>query len=83
MQNSGNSQKTNMADVRRVRHQLERRGGHVPGMPRNSPWLVAFLGIFVFFPLIVFGGAYLGGVLTGNWAAWNFLMLAISKLLGN
>ena len=66
-----------------MRHQLERRGEHVPGMPRNNPWLVAFLGIFVFFPLMIFGGTYLSGALTGNWAAWNFLMLAINKLLGN
>ena len=63
-----------------MRHQLERRGEHVPGMPRNNPWLVAFLGVFVFFPLIIFGGAYLSGILTGNWGTWNLLLYAIGKI---
>lgn len=80
MDNPDNSQKPDMAEVRRLRYEAARRGEHVPGMPRNNPWLVAFLGIFVFFPLIVFGGTYLAGILTGNWSGWNFLMWALSKL---
>lgn len=75
-----NTQKPDMREVRKQRWQASRRGEQMPGMPRNNPWLVAFLGIFVFFPLMIFGGAYLGGVITGNWQTWNFLMLLVSKL---
>jgi hypothetical protein len=74
MQNSGNTQKPDMAEVRRMRHLAARRGEQVPGMPRNNPWLVAFLAIFVFLPLMFIAGAYLTGILTGDFRWWNFLI---------
>jgi hypothetical protein len=43
-------------------------------MPRNNPWLVAFLAIFVFLPLMFIAGAYLTGILTGDFRWWNFLI---------
>jgi hypothetical protein len=64
----------NMAQIRKARRLAARRGEHYPGMPRNNPLLVIFLGVFVFLPLMFLGGLWLAGLLTGNWQAWNWLM---------
>ncbi len=53
----------------------ERRKARRMNVRKNSnPFLVILLAVFVFLPLMFFGGMWLAGALTGNWQAWNFFM---------
>jgi hypothetical protein len=66
MDSNQQPKRMNLAERRKVRRMNMRQ--------HSNPFLVIFLAVFVFLPLMFFGGLWLAGALTGNWQAWNWLM---------